>query len=54
MATMQRLQPMQNTQIGSKNNIAKTCEKRFYKDIKVVPWKKQLLKRANIRKMIAF
>jgi len=34
--------------------LPKTCEKRFYKHIKVVLCKRQLEKAANIRKMRAF
>ena len=38
---------------GQKLKLPKTCEKRFYKHIKVVLCKKQLEKTANIRKMRA-
>ena len=37
-----------------KIKLPKTCEKRFYKHIKVVLCKKQLQKTDNIRKMRAF
>ena len=54
MVLMQRLWPLQITQFGSKDKIAKTCEKCFYKRIKLVLCKKRLWKTANIRKMRAF
>ena len=45
--------PCKILKLGEKKIFPKTCKKRFYKDIKVVLWKKQLLKRANNPKMIA-
>ena len=48
------LQPMQNTQFGQKIKLLKICEKRLYKQIKVVLCKKWLEKTANIRKMRPF
>ena len=44
MGTMQRLQPMQNTQFGSKYKLPKTCKKRLQKHITVVLYKKRLQK----------
>ena len=41
---------MLNTQFGSKNKIAKTCEKRLYKYITVVLRKKQLKKQLIFEK----
>ena len=40
--------------LGPEIKLPKTCEKRFYKHIRVVPCKKRLQKTANIRKMRAF
>ena len=40
--------------LGQKIKLPKTCEKRFYKHIRVVLCKKRLQKTANIRKMRAF
>ena len=45
---------MENTQFESKKELPKICEKRFYKQIRVVLCKKRLEKTANIRKMKAF
>ena len=39
---------------AKKIKLPETCEKRFYKHIKVVLCKKRLEKTANIRKMRAF
>ena len=55
MATMQRLySPCKILTLAQKIKLPKTCEKRFYKDIQVVLYKKRLQKTANIRKMRAF
>ena len=43
--------PCKILKFGPKIILPKTCEKRFYKDTKVVLW---LLKRANIQEMVAF
>ena len=46
--------PYKILSLGQKMKLPKTCEKRFYKHIKVVLCKKRLQKGANIRKMRAF
>ena len=46
--------PCKILSLGQKIKLPKTCEKRFYKHIKVVLCKKRLQKTANIRKMRAF
>ena len=57
-AILQRLQPMQSryslckmVSLGQKLKMPKTCEKPFYKNIKVVLCKKPLEKTPNIREV---
>ena len=54
MATMETLYPCKIFSLGQKIKLPKTCEKCFYKHIKVVLCRKRLEKTANIRKMRAF
>ena len=54
MATMQRLQPMQNTQFERRKNSFKYAKKPLYKHFRVVLCKKRFQKAANIGKMKAF
>ena len=51
MATIQGVEPIQNTQFGPTKKLPKTCEKRFYKHIQVVLRKKRLEETANTEKM---
>ena len=46
--------PRKMVSLGPKLKFTKTCEKRLYYHTRVVLRKKQLQKRANIRKMTAF
>jgi len=46
--------PCKILKLGQKIKLPKTCEKRFYKHIKVVLCKNRLQKTINIRKMRAF
>ena len=54
LASMPRLQPLQNAQFGSKIKFPKSCEKRLQKYSRVLLSKKRLLKTPNIRKMTTF
>ena len=46
--------PCKILSLGQKIKLPKTCEKRFYKHVKVVLCKKRLEKTTNIGKMRAF
>ena len=46
--------PCKILSLGQKIKLPKTCQKRFYKHIQLVLYKKRLQKTANIRKMRAF
>ena len=46
--------PCKILSLGQKIKLPKTCEKRFYKHIKVVLCKKRLQKKADIEKIRAF
>ena len=46
--------PCKILSLGQKIKLPKTCQKRFYKHIRVVLCKKRLEKTANIRKIRAF
>ena len=54
MATMQRLEPLQNGQLGQKLKMPKTCDKRLCKHIRLVLCQKRLQKGANIWEMRPF